>query len=146
MALHHWFGHYPEQCRSSETIGLRPKDILQLNIYFSHMWYVLFPLSIYWWWTVYHLAILSKKYFIVIVIVIETNILSSDGRIIVKHPRMLSTQSVALYNLINLNLDYQRIYTSLGLNELRPRKIMNCQSPGNFLIKLVFQIFNLKGE
>ena len=76
----------------------------------------------------------------------ETNVLSSDGRNIVKHPRMLSTQSVALYNLVNLNLDYQRIYTSLGLNELRSRKIMNCQSPGDFLIKLVFQIFNLKGE
>ena len=31
MSRHHWFGHYPEQYRSSETIGLRPKDILQLN-------------------------------------------------------------------------------------------------------------------
>ena len=40
--------------------------------------------------------------------------------------------------LVNLNLDYRRIYASLGLNELRPRKIMNCQSPGDFLIKLVF--------
>ena len=49
-------------------------------------------------------------------------------------------------NLVNLNLDYRRIHTSLDLNELRPRKIMNCQSPGDFLIKLVFQIFNLQGE
>ena len=32
MSRHHWFGHYPEQYRSSETTGLRPKDILQLNI------------------------------------------------------------------------------------------------------------------
>ena len=31
MSRHHWFGHYPEQYRSSETIGLRPKDTLQLN-------------------------------------------------------------------------------------------------------------------
>ena len=29
MSRHHWFGHYPEQYRSSETIGLRPKDTLQ---------------------------------------------------------------------------------------------------------------------
>ena len=31
MSRHHWFGHYPEQYRSSETIGLRTKDTLQLN-------------------------------------------------------------------------------------------------------------------
>ena len=31
MSRHHWFGHYPEQFRSSETIGLRTKDTLQLN-------------------------------------------------------------------------------------------------------------------
>ena len=29
---------------------------MMVILYFSHMWYVLFPLSIYWWWTVYHLA------------------------------------------------------------------------------------------
>ena len=63
---------------------------------------------------------------------------TNDARIIVKRPRMLSTQSVALYKTCKPNLDYRRIYASLGLNELRPRKIMNCQSPGDFLIKLVF--------
>ena len=31
MSRHHWFSHYPEQYCSSETIGLRPKDILELN-------------------------------------------------------------------------------------------------------------------
>ena len=31
MSRHHWFGHYPEQYRSSETIVLRTKDNLQLN-------------------------------------------------------------------------------------------------------------------
>ena len=31
MSRHHWFGHYPEQYRSSETIGFRTKDSLQLN-------------------------------------------------------------------------------------------------------------------
>ena len=31
MSRHHWFGHYPEQYRSSETIGLRTKDTLELN-------------------------------------------------------------------------------------------------------------------
>ena len=31
MSRHHWFGHYPEQYRSSETIGLRTNDTLQLN-------------------------------------------------------------------------------------------------------------------
>ena len=31
MSRHHCFGHYPEQYRSSETIGLRTKDTLQLN-------------------------------------------------------------------------------------------------------------------
>ena len=57
---------------------------------------------------------------------------TNDARIIVKRPRMLSTQSVALYKTLNLNLDYRRIYASLGLNELRPRKIMNCQSRAIF--------------
>ena len=32
MSRHHWFGLYLEQYRSLETIGLRPNDILQLNI------------------------------------------------------------------------------------------------------------------
>ena len=41
-------------------------------------------------------------------------------------------------NLVNLNLYYRRIYASLSLNEVRPRKIMTCQAPGDFLIKLVF--------
>ena len=31
MSRHHWFGHYPEQYRSLETIGLGTKDTLQLN-------------------------------------------------------------------------------------------------------------------
>ena len=31
MSRHHWFGHYPEQYRSSEAIGLRPNNTLQLN-------------------------------------------------------------------------------------------------------------------
>ena len=52
---------------------------------------------------------------------------------------------VNLVNL-NLNLHYRRIYASLGINELRPRKIMNWQSPGDFLNKLVFQLFNLQGK
>ena len=55
---------------------------------------------------------------------------------------MLSTKFVAP---INLNLDYRRIYTSLGLNEERPRKTINWQAPDDFLIKLVFQIINHQG-
>ena len=31
MSRHDWFGHHLEQYRSSETIGLRTKDTLQLN-------------------------------------------------------------------------------------------------------------------
>ena len=36
MSRHHWFGHYPEQHRSSETLGLRPKDSLQLKKWNKH--------------------------------------------------------------------------------------------------------------
>ena len=70
----------------------------------------------------------------------------NDGRIIVKRPRMLSTQFVALYKPCKPKHRLRRIYASLGFNEVRPRKIMTCQAPGDFLIKLVFWIFNLQWE
>ena len=94
------------------TIGLRPKDTLQLNKTKQE----------YKYYTECMRAIIS----------------ANDARIILKRPRCYPHNRWRCIKLVNLNLDYRRICASLGLNELRPRKIMNCQSPGDFLIKLVF--------
>ena len=89
MSRHHLFGHYPEQYRSSETIGLRPKDILQLNVTKQTFYQVQFI------WKQTRIKILQKyKYYTECKRAI---IWTNDGRIIVKRPRMLSTQSVGPY-------------------------------------------------
>ena len=47
---------------------------------------------------------------------------TSDARIIVKRPKCYPHNLWRYIKLVNLNLDYRRIYASLGLNELRPKK------------------------
>ena len=89
MSRHHWFGHYPEQHRSSETIGLRTKDTLQLNKTKQTFYQVQFI------WKQTRIWILQEyKYYTECMRAI---IWINDARIIVKRLRMLSTQSVALY-------------------------------------------------
>ena len=89
MSRHHWFGHYPEQYHSSETVGLRPKETLQSNNTKQTFYQVQFI------WKETKISMLQEYnyYTECMRAIIWTN----DARIIVKRPRMLSTQSVALY-------------------------------------------------
>ena len=81
--------HYPEQYLSSETIGLRPNVILQLN----ETKQTFYQVQVIWKQTRIQILQEYKYYTECMRAIIRTN----DGRIIVKLPRMLSTQFVALY-------------------------------------------------
>ena len=80
---------YLEQHRSSETIGLRPNDILQSN----ETKQTFYQVQVIWKQTRIQILQEYKYYTECMRAIIWTN----DGRIIVKRPRMLSTQFVALY-------------------------------------------------
>ena len=89
MSRHHWFGHYPEQYRSSETVGLRTKDTFtikqnEINILSSTMYLK----------TNKNIMLQEYKYYTECMRAI---IWTNDVRIIVKRPRMLSRQSVTIY-------------------------------------------------
>ena len=131
MSRHHWFGHYPEQNRSSETIGLRTKDTLQLHKTKQTFYQVQFNWKKKKEYKCYKNTNTTQS---VCEPLSEPMMQESLWSVLECYPHNLWRY----IKLVNLNLDYRRIYASLGLNELRPRKIMNCQSPGDFLIKLVF--------